>query len=164
MNGVLNVPAITHLCGSSLHEGIASHMKQAQTKIVVTPHGRGMTEITQPASEWLAQTGIQEGMLHLFVQHTSCSLLVQENADPTVQSDMERFLFRLVPDGDSIFRHTSEGPDDMPAHVRSALTATSLSIPVEQGRLALGIWQGIYLYEHRRHASARRIVVHVIGK
>lgn len=102
-------------------------------------------------------------MLHLFVQHTSCSLLIQENADPSVQSDMERFLSRLVPDGDPIFRHTSEGPDDMPAHVRAALTAISLSIPVERGKLALGIWQGIYLYEHRRHPSIRRVMIHITG-
>jgi len=102
-------------------------------------------------------------MLHLFVQHTSCSLLIQENADPTVQSDMERFLSRLVPDGDSIFQHTAEGPDDMPAHVRAALTAISLSIPVERGKLALGIWQGIYLYEHRQHPSTRRVLIHIMG-
>jgi len=122
-----------------------------------------MTDITRQISEALTQTGIQTGMLHLFVQHTSCSLLIQENADPTVQSDMERFLSRLVPDGDSIFQHTAEGPDDMPAHVRTALTATSLSIPVVQGNLALGIWQGIYLYEHRQHPSTRRIIVHISG-
>jgi len=138
-------------------------MKQAQTNIAVTPRGRGMTDITQLVSEYLTQTGIRTGMLHLFVQHTSCSLLVQENADPTVQSDLERFLFRLAPDGDPIFRHTSEGPDDMPAHVRAALTATSLSIPVERGGLTLGIWQGIYLYEHRLHPSTRRIIIHISG-
>jgi len=138
-------------------------MRQAQTKITVTPNGRGMTDITRQISEHLAQTGIQIGMLHLFVQHTSCSLLIQENADPTVQSDMERFLSRLAPDGDPIFRHTSEGPDDMPAHVRAALTATSLSIPVQQGKMTLGIWQGIYLYEHRKHPSTRSVMVHIMG-
>ncbi len=138
-------------------------MKQAQTNITVTPHGRGMTDITRHVAERLTQTGIQTGMLHLFVQHTSCSLLIQENADPTVQSDMERFLSRLVPDGDSIFQHTAEGPDDMPAHVRAALTAISLSIPVERGKLALGIWQGIYLYEHRQHPSTRRVLIHIMG-
>jgi len=138
-------------------------MKQAQTNITVTPHGRGMTDITRHVAERLTQTGIQTGMLHLFVQHTSCSLLIQENADSTVQSDMERFLSRLVPDGDSIFQHTAEGPDDMPAHVRAALTAISLSIPVERGKLALGIWQGIYLYEHRQHPSTRRVLIHIMG-
>lgn len=148
-------------CGSSLYDDI--RMKQAQTNITVTPHGRGMTDITRHVAERLTQTGIQTGMLHLFVQHTSCSLLIQENADPTVQSDMERFLSRLVPDGDSIFQHTAEGPDDMPAHVRAALTAISLSIPVERGKLALGIWQGIYLYEHRQHPSTRRVLIHIMG-
>jgi len=138
-------------------------MEQTQTQITVTPNGRGMTDITRQVAAWLMQTGIHTGMLHLFVQHTSCSLLIQENADPTVQSDMERFLSRLVPDGDAIFRHTAEGPDDMPAHVRAALTATSLSIPVQQGKMALGIWQGIYLYEHRQHPSTRRIIAHTTG-
>jgi len=138
-------------------------MEQTQTQITVTPNGRGMTDITQQISAWLAQTGIHTGMLHLFVQHTSCSLLIQENADSTVQSDMERFLSRLVPDGDAIFQHAAEGPDDMPAHVRTALTATSLSIPVHQGKMTLGIWQGIYLYEHRQHPSTRRIIVHLSG-
>jgi len=138
-------------------------MEQAQTQITVTPDGRGMTDITRQVSTWLTQTGIHTGMLHLFVQHTSCSLLIQENADPTVQSDMERFLSRLVPDGDPLFRHASEGPDDMPAHVRAALTATSLSIPVQQGKMTLGIWQGIYLYEHRQRPSTRRIIAHITG-
>jgi len=138
-------------------------MTQHQSQITVHPTGRGMTDITQKVSAWVTQTGIQSGMLHLFVQHTSCSLVIQENADPTVQSDLERFLSRLVPDGDPIFCHTAEGPDDMPAHVRAALTATSLSIPVGQGKLALGIWQGIYLYEHRRQRSTRSIIAHVSG-
>jgi len=138
-------------------------MKQEQTQITVTPNGRGMTDITRQVTERLTQAGVRTGMLHLFVQHTSCSLLIQENADPTVQSDLERFLSRLVPDGDAIFRHTAEGPDDMPAHVRAALTATSLSVPIQQGNMVLGIWQGIYLYEHRQHPSARRIIVHIAG-
>ncbi len=138
-------------------------MEQVQTQITVTPDGRGMIDITRRVSTWLAHTGIHTGMLHLFVQHTSCSLLIQENADPTVQSDLERFLSRLVPDGDTIFHHTAEGPDDMPAHVRAVLTATSLSIPVGQGKMALGIWQGIYLYEHRQHPSTRSIIAHITG-
>jgi len=138
-------------------------IRQSQSQITVTPGGRSMIDITRQVSEHLAQTGIQTGMLHLFVRHTSCSLLIQENADPAVQADLERFLSRLVPDGDPIFRHTAEGPDDMPAHVRATLTATSVSIPVGQGKLALGAWQGIYLYEHRRHPSTRRIIVHTIG-
>ena len=138
-------------------------MKQAQTKMTVTPNGRGMTDITRQVEEYLTETNIQTGMLHLFVQHTSCSLLIQENADPTVQADLERFLSRLAPDGDPMFRHASEGPDDMPAHIRAALTATSLSIPVGQGKMVLGIWQGIYLYEHRQHPSTRTMIIHVSG-
>jgi len=138
-------------------------MRQKQSMLTVSTSGRGMFNITQEVATLLSESRINEGMLHLFVQHTSCSLLIQENADPEVQSDLERFLFRLVPDGDPIFSHTAEGPDDMPAHVRAALTATSLSIPVSGGRLALGVWQGIYLFEHRLQASRRRIVVHISG-
>jgi len=138
-------------------------MRQSQSILTVTPRGRGMSNITRDVSALLAESGIRDGMLHLFVQHTSCSLLIQENADPDVPSDMERFMARLVPDGDPMFNHTAEGPDDMPAHVRAALTATSLSIPVAAGRMLLGVWQGIYLYEHRLHASSRRIVVSISG-
>jgi len=108
-------------------------------------------------------SGIGEGLLTLHVRHTSASLLIQENADPEVQRDLERFFGRLVPRGDPLFHHTSEGPDDMPAHVRSALTATSLSIPVLNGRPALGTWQGLYLYEHRDAPHHRRVVAHLIG-
>lgn len=138
-------------------------MRQSQSILSVRPHGRGMSDITRDVAARLAESGIREGMLHLFVQHTSCSLLIQENADPEVQSDLERFLSRLVPDGDPLFRHTEEGPDDMPAHVRAALTATSLSIPVAAGRMLLGIWQAVYLYEHRHGAAQRRIVVSICG-
>jgi len=138
-------------------------LRQQQSILNITPPGRGMVNITRELVTLLGGSSISEGMLHLFVQHTSCSLLIQENADPEVQSDLERFLSRLAPDGDPLFRHTAEGPDDMPAHVRAALTATSLSIPVVAGRMALGTWQGVYLYEHRLHASRRRIVVHICG-
>ena len=138
-------------------------MRQKQSVLTISTPGRGMLNITREVATLLSGSSIKEGMLHLFVQHTSCSLLIQENADPEVQSDLERFLFRLVPDGDAIFSHTAEGPDDMPAHVRSALTATNLSIPVSGGHMALGVWQGIYLFEHRLHASRRRIVVHISG-
>ena len=109
-------------------------------------------------------SGIRNGLLTLHVRHTSASLLVQENADPEVQRDLERFFGRLVPQGDPLFRHVSEGPDDMPAHVRSALTATSLSIPVIEGSPALGTWQGVYLYEHRAAPHRRRIAAHLIGE
>lgn len=138
-------------------------MRHKQLLLNINAPGRGMLDITREVATLLSGSSIHEGMLHLFVQHTSCSLLIQENADPEVQSDLERFLLRLVPDGDSIYSHTAEGPDDMPAHVRAALTATSLSIPVSGGRMALGVWQGIYLYEHRLEASRRRIVVHISG-
>ena len=113
---------------------------------------------------WVAGAGIARGLLTLHVRHTSASLVIQENADPEVQRDLERFFDRLVPQGDSIFRHTAEGPDDMPAHVRSALTSTTLSLPVEGGRPLLGTWQGIYLYEHRSAPHSRRITAHLIGE
>ena len=138
-------------------------MKQHQSEITIRPAGRGMTDITHEAQACVRESGVETGMAHLFVRHTSCSLLIQENADPDVRGDLERFLSRLAPDGDPIFRHVAEGPDDMPAHVRAALTAVSLSVPVRHGRLALGTWQGIYLYEHRLHPSRRTILVHVAG-
>ncbi len=137
--------------------------KQQQAVLNIMPRGRGMLDVTREVAQVLAESGIKCGMLHLFVRHTSCSLLIQENADPDVQTDMERFLSRLVPDGDAIYSHTAEGPDDMPAHVRTALTATSLSIPVADGEMVLGVWQGIYLYEHRQHASRRQLIVHISG-
>jgi secondary thiamine-phosphate synthase enzyme len=113
---------------------------------------------------WVQGMDFREGLLTLHVRHTSASLLIQENADPEVGRDLERFFARLVPQGDPIFRHTAEGPDDMPAHVRSALTSTSLSIPVLRGQPALGTWQGIYLYEHRDHPHTRRIAIHLMGE
>jgi len=130
----------------------------------VSTRGRGLHEITGEVAHWVRGSGIAEGLLTLHVRHTSASLLIQENADPEVQRDLERFLSRLVPPGDPIFRHTSEGPDDMPAHVRAALTATSLSIPVAGGNPALGTWQGIYLYEHRDAPHRRRVVAHLLGQ
>jgi len=126
--------------------------------------GRGLHEITAEVADWVRGSGVAEGLLTLHVRHTSASLLIQENADPEVQRDLERFFSRLVPPGDPLFRHTSEGPDDMPAHVRSALTATSLSIPVAGGGPALGTWQGIYLYEHRDAPHRRRVVAHLLGQ
>lgn len=130
---------------------------------IATP-GRGMIEITRQVQAWVAEHRLREGLLTLFIRHTSASLLIQENADPDVQSDLERFLARLVPDGDRLFEHTAEGPDDMPAHVRAALTATQLAIPLIDGRLALGTWQGIYLYEHRRHGHRREVALHLLGE
>jgi secondary thiamine-phosphate synthase enzyme len=139
-------------------------MRQAHTRLAVDTPGRGLVEITRRVAGWIETTGLRDGLLTVFVRHTSASLLIQENADPEVQRDLERFFARLVPDGDRLFEHDAEGPDDMPAHVRSALTQTQLSIPLTEGRLALGTWQGIYLYEHRRHGHRREVVLHLIGE
>lgn len=124
---------------------------------------RGLLEITRPISAWVASSGLRDGLLTVFIRHTSASVLIQENADPEVQRDLERFLARLVPDGDPLFQHTVEGRDDMPAHVRAALTQTHLAIPVESGALLLGTWQGIYLYEHRLLGHRREVALHLIG-
>jgi secondary thiamine-phosphate synthase enzyme len=138
-------------------------MRQAQHRLQVETPRRGLVEITRPVREWVASTGMRDGLLTLFIRHTSASLLIQENADPAVQRDLERFLARLVPDGDRLFEHTSEGSDDMPAHVRSALTQTQLSIPLERGALLLGTWQGIYVVEHRLRGHPREVALHLIG-
>jgi secondary thiamine-phosphate synthase enzyme len=130
-------------------------------RIRVTPRGAGLLEITRSVRECVQRASIATGLCTLFVQHTSASLLVQENADPSARRDLEAWLTRLVPEGDPLFTHTLEGTDDMPAHVRSALTATSLSIPIEHGELLLGTWQGIYLWEHRRQAGPRTVIVHI---
>ncbi len=139
-------------------------MRQAHHMLEISCQGRGLYDISREVDDWVNKAGIHTGVLTLFVQHTSCSLLVQENADPAVQHDMERFLSKLVPDGDPMFRHSSEGPDDMSAHVRSALTHVSLNVPVSQGRMGLGVWQGVYLYEHRTHHMRRRVSLHLIGE
>jgi secondary thiamine-phosphate synthase enzyme len=125
--------------------------------------GRGTYDITPQVRDVVRNAGVQTGLCHLFLQHTSASLILCENADPTVRSDLERFLARLVPDGDPIYDHSQEGPDDMPAHVRAILTKVEMTLPVSQGRCALGTWQGIYLYEHRHHAHTRRVIVTVRG-
>jgi len=139
-------------------------LRQAATTFTVETRGRGLVEFTRPVAAWVAQQGVGAGLLTLFVRHTSASLLIQENADPDVRADLDRFFARLVPDGDPLFEHDAEGPDDMPAHIRSVLTATSLSIPAESGRLSLGTWQGIYLWEHRTMPHERRVTVTVIGE
>ncbi|MCK5944281.1 MAG: secondary thiamine-phosphate synthase enzyme YjbQ [Planctomycetes bacterium] len=130
------------------------------TELRVPTRGQGLVEITREVVDAVARSGVRDGLCTLFVQHTSASLLIQENADPDVQRDLQAFFRRLVPEGDPLWTHTAEGPDDMPAHVRAALTQTSLSIPVLAGRPALGTWQGIYLWEHRRTGSQRRVLVH----
>lgn len=123
--------------------------------------GQGLHEITDRIAAEVGQAGIKDGLCTLFVQHTSASLLIQENADPAVRRDLEHWLNRLVPENDPLYTHRNEGPDDMPGHIKSALTATQLSIPVSGGRLALGTWQGIYLWEHRHRRGPRQIVMHL---
>ena len=139
-------------------------LRQSSSTLAFETRGRGLVEITRPVGDWVDASGIENGLLTLFVRHTSASLLVQENADPEVRADLERFFARLVPDGDLLFRHRDEGPDDMPAHVRAALTAVQLSIPVADGQLVLGTWQGIYLWEHRVRPHRREVVLHLLGE
>ena len=129
----------------------------------VQTSGRGSTEITPEVQRSVANSGVNTGVAHVFVHHTSASLMICENADPSVRSALERFLAELVPDGSRLFEHDAEGDDDMPAHVRAILTKMDLAVPVSDGRCALGTWQGIYLYEHRRHPYRRRISVTVMG-
>ncbi|MDH3647722.1 MAG: secondary thiamine-phosphate synthase enzyme YjbQ [Gammaproteobacteria bacterium] len=132
-----------------------------QEKISIPTLGRGTVNLTEKIQTVVGKSGVPAGMCNIFVHHTSASLMLCENADPSVRSDLETFMSRLAPDGDPMFEHTAEGPDDMPAHVRSVLTGNSLSIPVEAGRCMLGTWQGIYLWEHRSHPHTRRITVTV---
>jgi len=139
-------------------------LKQFSHRLRVDTHGKGLYEITRPLALWLTACAIDTGLLTVFVQHTSASLTIQENADPDVQHDLNAFFNRLVKEDDSLYRHTCEGPDDMPAHIRAALTLTQLSIPVESGRLALGTWQGVYLFEHRAAAHRRNVVLHLLGE
>lgn len=139
-------------------------MKQQIHQIAVSTHGKKLYDITPELTAWVSQCGLRTGLITLYIQHTSASLLINENYDSDVLVDMEAFFSRLVPDGDSLFIHTVEGPDDMPAHVRSALTQTSLSIPLIDGKAALGQWQGVFLYEHRREGSKRRVIFHLIGE
>ena len=130
-------------------------------QIFVETSGQGLQEITGKVAAAIEASGVEEGLCTLFLRHTSASLLVQENADPTAKRDLERWLNRLVPDGDPFYSHDAEGPDDMPSHIKAALTAASLSIPIQRKRLVLGQWQGIYLWEHRQRGSRRELVVHI---
>jgi secondary thiamine-phosphate synthase enzyme len=139
-------------------------LRQGTHEFEVNTRGRGFYEITRPVSAWVRESGITSGLLTLHLRHTSASLLIQENADPTVRHDLERFFSRLVLDGDRLFQHTSEGPDDMPAHVRAALTAVNLSIPIVASQPALGTWQGIYVWEHRQAPHRRLVAGHFIGE
>jgi secondary thiamine-phosphate synthase enzyme len=139
----------------------ATHIATANFE--VRTRGRGFIELDNRLRAALAESGIREGIAHVFTQHTSCSLLICENADPVVREDLERYFSQLVPDGDPLFQHDAEGPDDMPAHVRSILTGVSLSIPVRNGELALGTWQGVYLWEHRTAPHTRKVCVTIVG-
>ena len=138
-------------------------LRQAHTEIGIATRGRGMVEVTDQLAAWLASEQVVDGLLTLHLKHTSASLLIQENADPTVRTDFERFFARLVRDGDPLFAHAMEGDDDMPAHIRTALTAVNLSIPVRHGSMTLGTWQGIYVWEHRKIPHQRLLVAHYIG-
>jgi secondary thiamine-phosphate synthase enzyme len=139
-------------------------LKQAFHELTLSTRGRGLWEITHEVEQWIAESRFRDGLLTLHLQHTSASLLIQENADPDVRRDLEAFFKQLVPDGDPLFVHTLEGEDDMPAHIRTALTTVNLSIPVRGGQLALGTWQGIYVWEHRIRGHSRRIALHFVGE
>ena len=139
-------------------------MKQHFDNIAVNTRGPGLYDVTQDVRRIVTQSEIADGLLTCLVQHTSASLLIQENADPDVLVDLENFMRRIVSRDPGLYRHTTEGPDDMPAHIRAALTQVSLSIPVQRGVPALGTWQGIYLFEHRDHAHRRTIAIHIIGE
>lgn len=139
-------------------------MRQQHETLSIKAQGRRLYDITPQVLQWVQHTGLVSGLLTLYIQHTSASLLINENYDRDVLVDLEAFFNRLVPDGDQLFIHTVEGPDDMPAHVRTALTQTSLSIPILQGRVALGQWQGIFLFEHRHLPATRRVLMHVMGE
>lgn len=139
-------------------------MQQLTHKISLRTNGRRLYDITSQVMSWAANSGLKTGLLTLYIQHTSASLLINENYDPDVLVDMETFFERLVRDGDPMFIHTAEGRDDMPAHIRSALTQTSISIPFLDGKVALGTWQGIFLYEHRFAAHTRNVLLHLIAE
>jgi secondary thiamine-phosphate synthase enzyme len=139
-------------------------MQQAIDSVSIATRGAGLYEFTRSVGQFVSGSGIRTGLLTVFVRHTSCSLLIQENADDDVKSDLDSFFSRLVPEGADWMVHTTEGPDDMPAHIKAALTQTSISIPVHDGVPVLGTWQGIYLYEHRRRPHRRDVVLHLIGE
>ncbi|HUO54846.1 MAG TPA: secondary thiamine-phosphate synthase enzyme YjbQ [Rhodoblastus sp.] len=139
-------------------------MRQAQQNISIATRGRGLFEFTREARAFLAASGLTLGQMTIFCRHTSASLLIQENADPSVRDDLLAFFDRIAPEGPGLYGHENEGPDDMPAHLRAAMTPTSLSVPFVGGQLSLGTWQGLYLFEHRRAAHRRDIVLHAMGE
>ncbi|MCO5051036.1 MAG: secondary thiamine-phosphate synthase enzyme YjbQ [Verrucomicrobiae bacterium] len=137
--------------------------RQAFHELSLSTRGRGLYEITSEVIAWIEAGGFQNGLVTLLLRHTSASLLIQENADPDVRTDLEHFFAQLVRDGDRRWVHNCEGPDDMPAHIRTALTSVNLSLPLQQGRLTLGVWQGIYVWEHRHAPHARKVSLHYLG-
>jgi secondary thiamine-phosphate synthase enzyme len=139
-------------------------MKQAHHEIHIQTRGKGLYEFTDQVEGWLHGTGVTDGLLTAFVRHTSASLTIQENADPDVIADLNDFFGRVAPEDNRLYRHTVEGPDDMPAHIRAALTQTQLSVPVIGGRMVLGTWQGLYVFEHRARAHSRKVLLHIIGE
>jgi len=139
-------------------------LRQSLHELVIETADRAFYEFTGRLEALVRQSGLRTGLATIHLLHTSASLLIQENADPEVRRDLERFFARLIPDGDPLFRHTAEGEDDMPAHIRTALTAVNLSIPIMDGTLGLGTWQGIYLWEHRTRPHSRRVIVHLLGE
>lgn len=139
-------------------------VQQAIHRFAVRTHGAGLFDVTPELVAWLGRQQVTTGLLTVFIRHTSASLVVQENADPDVLRDLDTFLRRVVPEDDRLYRHTAEGSDDMPAHIRAALTATALAIPVDRGALVLGTWQAVYVFEHRRSAHRREVVLHLIGE
>ena len=153
-------------CGSAPESGeerdgrVIQHSKE----ISVATRGKGLYEFTSDVERWLASSGITTGLVTLFIRHTSASLTIQENADPDVVHDLKVFFERVAPEDNRLYRHTVEGPDDMPAHIRAALTATQLSVPLAGGRMVLGTWQGLYVFEHRSAPHRRTIALHVIGE
>jgi secondary thiamine-phosphate synthase enzyme len=145
------------------HNERGGRMRQAQHQLTIRTSGRGFTDVTSRVRAFLAEHRCETGMMTIFCRHTSASLLIQENADPSVRSDMEAYFERIAPES-AIYEHDTEGPDDMPAHIRTALTQTHLAVPVVNGELALGMWQGIYLFEHRRAPHPRELVLHLLGE
>ena len=139
-------------------------MRQALNHLTFQTQGRGLVEITREIARWVGDQQIALGLLTVFCRHTSASLLIQENADPDVRTDLEAFFERVAPEAPGLYVHEDEGPDDMPAHIRATLTQVQLSIPVSQARMTLGTWQGVYLFEHRRRPHRREIVLHLIGE
>ncbi len=139
-------------------------MEQVQHSLSLRPRGQGLYEVTKQIAAWLADQPVSEGLLTVFIRHTSASLLIQENVDPDVQRDLETFFEKLVPEQLHHYRHTAEGPDDMPAHIKGALTQTQINIPVSSGRMMLGTYQGLYVFEHRRVPRTRELVLHLIGQ